>query len=385
MLRVLTLSTLFPSAADLALGLFVERQTLELARQPGIAVEVAAPVGLPLWPLSRHRHYAARAALPLEERREGLLVHRPRFTVWPKIGQARAAQAMAEALAPLLQSRRFDVIDAEYFWPDGPAAAILSQRIGIPCSIKARGSDIHYWARRPGIREQIVAAGRSADRLLAVSGAMKADMEKLGLPREKIRVHHTGVDLDRFRPLDRAEAKAALGIDGPLIVTVGTLIRRKGQWLAIEALGDLPGATLVLIGEGPDRAALGRQAEGRRVRFTGSIPQAELARWLGAADVMLLPTAREGLANVWLEALACGTPVVTSDIGGARDLFDRPEAGRLVPAERGAIAAAVQDLLASPPDQQKLRDMATRFSWEANARALAAHLAEIAGRGLRAA
>jgi len=385
MLRVLTLSTLFPNAAEPALGPFVERQTLGLAAQPGIELEVAAPTGIPPWPLSLHPHYAGRAALPTEEIHCGLRVHRPRFTVWPKLGQARAAEAMAEALLPLLRARRFDVIDAEFFWPDGPAAAILSKELGIPFSIKARGSDIHHWAKRPAIRGQIVAAGRSSDGLLAVSGAMKADMAALGIPADKIRVHHNGVDLDLFRPIDRAEAKAALGIDGPLIVTIGTLIRRKGQWLAIEAVRDLPGATLVLIGEGPDRAALERQAEGQRVRFTGSIPQAEIARWLGAADVMLLPTEREGLANVWLEALACGTPVVTSDVGGARDVFDGPDAGRLVALDRDAIAGAVCDVLGSPPDQARLREIASRFSWDANGRALAAHLSEIAERRLRAA
>lgn len=386
MLRVLTLSTLFPNGAEPALGPFVARQTIELAAQPGIEVEVAAPIGLPPWPLSLHPHYAARAALPLEDEYCGLRVHRPRFGVWPKLGQARHAAALAEALLPLARAGRFDVINAEFFWPDGPAAAILSARLGIPFSVKARGSDIHHWARRPGIRERIAEAGRAADGLLAVSGAMKADMAALGMPAERIRVHHTGVDLDLFRPVDRDEAKRALGIEGPLIVTVGTLVRRKGQWLAIEALRDLPGANLVLIGQGPDRAALERQAAGMAtVRFTGSIPQAEIALWLAAADVMLLPTAREGLANVWLEALACGTPVVTSDVGGAREVVDRPEAGRLVALERDAIVAAVRELLASPPDRDSVRRAAERFGWEANGRALAAHLSEIAGRRLRAA
>lgn len=386
MLRVLTLSTLFPNGAEPELGPFVARQTLALAAQPGVAVEVAAPIGLPQWPLSLHPHYAARAALPPEEECCGLRVHRPRFTVWPKLGQARTAVAMAEALLPPLRTQGFDVIDAEFFWPDGPAAARLSAKLGIPFSVKARGSDIHYWGKRAGIGEQIVAAARAADGLLAVSERMKRSMIDLGMPGEKIRVHHAGVDLDLFRPLDRAETKRGLCIDGPLLVAVGTLIRRKGQWLAIEALRELPGVTLVLIGEGPDRGELERQAAGLgRVRFLGSIPQSEVARWLAAADAMLLPTEREGLANVWLEALACGTPVVTSDVGGAREVFDRSGTGRLVPRDRAAIAAAVREVLESPPDPAALHEAAARFSWEANGRALAEHLREIAGRRLRAA
>jgi teichuronic acid biosynthesis glycosyltransferase TuaC len=393
MLRVLTLSTLFPSAAEPQLGPFVMRQTLGLAAEPGVAVEMVAPIGLPLWPLSRHPHYAARADLPLEEEYRGLRVHRPRFRVWPRIGEARTAAAMAEALLPLLRSIRerfpFDVIDSEFFWPDGPAAAIVARELGIPFSIKARGSDIHHWGRRRGIAGQIVEAGQAADGLLAVSARLKGDMVALGLPADRIRVHHNGVDLTLFSPLDRSDAKRRLGIEGPLIVTIGTLIRRKGQHLAIEALRHLPGATLLLIGEGPDRAALERQSSepglAGRVRFLGSIPQSEIPLHLSAADLMLLPTEREGLANVWLESLACGTPVVTTDVGGASELFDRPAAGALVPLEPDSIVAAVRGLLDDPPAQQAVRATVERFRWETNASALAAHLGALAGRRLRAA
>ncbi|MDB5697842.1 MAG: glycoside hydrolase, partial [Alphaproteobacteria bacterium] len=155
MLRVLTLSTLFPNAAQPTLGVFVERQTLGLAALPDVELELVSPIGLPRWPLSRHPHYAARAQLPPREAWKGLIVHRPPFPVVPAIGQAWTARAMAKALLPLLREIRarfpFDVIDAEFFWPDGPAAMALSQALGVPFSIKARGADIHYWANRPGI------------------------------------------------------------------------------------------------------------------------------------------------------------------------------------------------------------------------------------------
>jgi glycosyltransferase involved in cell wall biosynthesis len=289
---------------------------------------------------------------------------------------------MAEALLPLLREIRarfpFDVIDAEYFWPDGPAAVRLGQALGVPVSIKARGSDIHYWGGRAGIGAQIVAAGQAADGLLVVSGALKADMAALGMPEERIRVHHTGVDLDRFRPIDRGAAKAALGVNGPLLVTAGHLNERKGQRLAVEALARLPGATLILVGEGPDRAWLERRiAEpdvAGRVRLLGVRPHEELPALLAAADVMILPTASEGLANVWVEAMACGTPVVTTNVGGAPEVIDRPEAGRLVPRDAAAIAAAVSELLAAPPAQSEVREAAARFSWEANRDALFEHL-----------
>jgi glycosyltransferase involved in cell wall biosynthesis len=385
MLRVLTLATLFPNGARPTFGGFVARQTRALAAREGIEVEVVAPVGLPPWPLSRHPHYRGFGGLPREEQWQGLAVHRPRYRVRPGLGQAGTARRLARALLPELRGIRarfpFDVIDAEFFWPDGPAAMRVAAALGVPFSVKARGSDIQLWGERPEIAAQILAAGEAAGGLLAVSAALKRDMAALGLPEDKIRVHHTGIDLDRFRPRDRAAARAALGVAGPLLVTVGNLVPRKGQDLAIAALAQLPDATLILVGGGDDRPRLERIARAcgvaERVRFLGVQPHAALPALLAAADAMVLPTASEGLANVWVEALACGTPVVTSDVGGAREVIEGPEAGRLVPRDPQSIAAAIREILADPPDPLRVRRAAERFSWERNGAELAAHLASL--------
>lgn len=385
MLRVLTLASLFPDASRPNFGVFVERQTLELAGRPGVAVRVVAPRGLPPWPLSLHPRYRALAAQPVREVWKGLEVDRPAFPVFPAMGTRMMPALMARALLPHLRAIRrefpFDVIDAEFFYPDGPAAARLSTALGVPCSIKARGSDIHMWGEKPGCREQIVAAGRAAGGLLAVSGPLKADMVAMGMPADAIRVHHTGVALDRFRPVDRAAAKAALGIRGALVLSVGYLIDRKGQMLVLDAVARLPGVSLLLAGDGPLRPALeariAAEGLGDRVRLLGSQPHDALPALHAAADVMALPSASEGLANAWVEAVASGTPIVIADVGGARELLDRPEAGRLVPREPAAIAAAIADLIAHPPAQEAVRAAALRFTWEANGAALEAHLREI--------
>lgn len=390
MLRVLTLSTLFPNARRPVLGVFVERQTLGLAAREGVAVEAVAPIGLPLWPLSRHPHYAPLAALPREEAWKGLKVHRPRYRAWPGTGQARAARDLAAALLPRLRTIRarfpFEAIDAEFFWPDGPAAMRLADALGVPFSIKARGGDIHYWGERPGIREQIVEAGRRADGLLAVSEALKRDMIAIGMPAEKIRVHHTGVDLDRFRPIDRDEYAKAGRKPCLRLICVGALIGRKGQAIAIEALARLPipHSELLLVGDGPDRAGLAARARALgvadRVHVLGGRPHEELPFLLASAHVMVLPTASEGLANAWVESLACGTPVVTCDVGGAREAIDRPAAGRLVERTSAAVAAGIMDILNDYPAQADVRAAARKFSWEANAAALEAHLAALVRR-----
>jgi len=392
MLRVLTLSTLYPNAHQPQLGLFVERQTRGLARREEVAIEMVAGVGLPAWPLSLHPHYRPGTRLPRAEQWNGLTVHRPRFRVWPKFGAVGAGRALARAALPLLNELRarfpFDLIDAEFFWPDGVAAMHLARALGVPFSIKARGSDIYLWGDVPRIREQILAAAEAAGGLLAVSQSLKAEMAARGITPDKIKVHHTGVETNLFRPINRAAAKAELGVSGPLLATVGALIERKGQRFALDALARLPGATLLLIGDGPDRPKLRQQAErlglADRVRFLGSLPPPEVARLVAAADVMLLPTRAEGIANAWVEALACGTPIVTCDAGGAREVIDRPAAGRIAARDGAALAAAVGELLAAPPISEAVRAAAERFSWERNARELHEHLASLLPFRLRA-
>lgn len=381
MLRVLTLATLFPDMTRPQFGPFVERQTMGLAALPDLEVRVVAPVGIP--PMGRFlERYRGLAGLPDRENWKGLTVHRPRFAHIPGVQGRFDAALMTRALLPVLREIRrefdFQVIDAEFFFPDGPAAVALGKAFDVPVSIKARGADIHAWGSAGPTRRQVVASGQSADGMLCVSTAMKADMVGLGMPGDRIAVHYTGVDHARFHVRDRAAAKNALGISGPVLVSVGALIERKGHALAIAALVDIPDATLVLIGTGPERAALQTLAQSLgvadRVRMLGSVDQDTIAEWLAAADVMVLMSASEGLANAWVEALACGTPVVIADVGGAREVLDRAEAGRLVAREKGAVAAGVRDILAVQPDRHAVAAAADRFSWDTNAAQLHAHL-----------
>ena len=385
MLRVLTLSTLYPDTSRPNFGPFVEYQTRGLAGHPHVELQVVSPIGIP--PLGRfHPRYKALAALPEVETWNGLTVHRPRFLHLPGTGGRYGAGAIVRAVTPLLKQLRatfaFDVIDAEFFWPDGPAAIAVGKALGVPVSIKARGADIHYWGTNPATAAQVIAAGKAADGMLAVSSALKYDMIALGMPEGRITVHYTGIDRSRFHVRDRAAAKAALGVSGPLLVSVGALIERKGHRIVIEALKQLPDATLVIIGQGEDRAALEAQATalGNRVRFLGSQPHDVIADWLAAADAMVLMSASEGLANAWVESLASGTPVVVSDVGGAREVIDCPEAGVLAQPNPASVAGAIMQVLALDADRQAVAATVDRFSWEANTAALYDHLKAVAAR-----
>lgn len=388
MLRVLTLSSLFPDASRPNFGVFVERQTLGLAAHPDVELKLVAPVGLPPWPLSRVGRYATLAALPRHETWKGVETWRPRFVNLPGTGGRFHAAMLAARLKPLLRAIRryfaFDVIDASFFFPDGVAAVDLGRTFGVPVSIKARGADIHHWGRAPGTAGQVLRAGLEADGLLAVAASMRDDMVALGMEDAKIRVHRTGVDLDRFAPRDRAAAKAELGVEGPLVASVGALIPRKGHEIVIDAVAALPWVRLMIAGEGPERpklvAQIARLGVGNRVTLLGSVAHGELPGLLAAADVMALASSSEGLANAWVEALASGTPVVIPDAGGARELVTAPEHGRIVARTAAAFAGAIGALLTTPPPPDAVRAGAAGFTWEANRDALYAHLAGLVGR-----
>lgn len=384
-MRILTLATLFPNAARSNFGVFVERQTAALAARDGVEMVVVSPQAVPPWPLSHHARYRAIAALPQHETWHGLEVYRPPFLHIPGIGAHWQPHLLARAVLPLVRKLHretpFDLIDAEFFYPDGPAARIIAQALGIPYSVKARGADIHHWGVAPRTRDMVLQAGRDAAGLLAVSRALKDDMVALGMPADRIMVHYTGCDQQRFAPQDGTALRAELGITGPMLISVGALIARKRQNLIIEALPMLPGITLVLAGAGDAEAgyrALGeRLGVADRVIFAGSLPHDDLPRWLAAADIMVLPSKSEGLANAWVEALACGTPIVICDAGGAAELLTDPVAGRIASANPADLAAAIGDVLASRPDPLAVRACVAQFSWTRNADELQRYFGKI--------
>jgi len=388
-LRVLSLATLYPNDNAPNFGVFVERQMEAVAATGAVDLTVVNPIGLPPFPLCLHPRYRKLAALG-DEVRCGVPVLRPRFTLIPTISGRFNARAIARAVLPLARrlhaDQPFDIVDAQFFYPDGPAAARIAAALNLPCSIKARGADIHHWGKTPGTARQVREAGRAATGLLAVSSGLADDMAELGMPHANITIHRTGLDRAVYRPLDRYEARAALGLpaDVPVLATVGALIPRKGQSLVIAALPALPGAILLLAGTGPDEATLREQARAlgvaERVRFMGPVPHRELPVVLSAADVFVLPSASEGLANAWVEALACGTPVVTTPIPGARELITNRDYGRLAERNAPAIAAALREILANAPTREAVTRGADGFSWEASAAALIAHWRRLANR-----
>lgn len=388
-LRVLSIATLFPDRSRPNFGIFVERSLGAAARQPRIDLTIVAPVGMPPWPFSFHPRYRALTQLPTVESWHGLTVHRPRFMLIPGLAKRNAA-AVARAVLPiahrLIADGGLDLIDAQFFWPDGVAAQQVARELRLPYSAKARGGDISLWARRADTATLLLEAAQGAAGMLAVADSLADDMASLGMPRARIVTHHTGIDPAQFRPVDRREARAALGLPAhaPVILSVGALIPRKGQDHVIRALPLLPpDCRYVIAGAGPDRERLTGMATKLgvedRLLFTGAVPNADLPALYAAADAMVLMSASEGLANVWVEALSCGTPLILSDIPPAHEIIDAPDAGRISASAPAELAAAITAMLATPPDRAALSARThARFSWDRNGAELAAYWRRIA-------
>lgn len=389
-LHIVSIATLFPDATRPNFGIFVERSLASLARQPGVRLTIIAPLGIPPWPLSLHPRYAALRALPQQEEWHGLNVLRPRFPIVPRIGARLNGGAIARAVLPIARrlkaEGRLDVLDAQFFHPDGPAAHRIATALSLPFSIKARGADISLWATRPDTGPALQAAAQAATGLLSVGRALKTDMVAAGMPENKIRVHYTGLDAARFRPMDRTAARRqwALPEDVPVLLTVGAVIPRKGQSLVIEAMRTLPDTVhYVIAGGGHDGPRLTALAQNigvaDRVRQLGAIPNDDLPSLYAAADLMVLPSASEGLANAWVEAQGCGLPLVLSDIPPAHEMIEHPDAGMISSADPTALAEAITNCLSRKVDRNRLASLAhQRFSWERNGRELADHLRGLA-------
>ena len=388
-LRVLSLSTLYPHDHAPNFGVFVARQMEATAARGDIDLTLVSPLGLPPFPLSLHPRYRDLRSLPKQELRNKVQVFRPRFALLPKVGAHFNAGAIVRAVLPLARrlhtEQPFDLVDAQFFHPDGLAAVRIGATLGLPVSIKARGADIQFWGLQPGTADQVRNAGLGATGLLAVSAGLVDDMSALGIPRDKITVHRTGLDTDLFRLYDRRMCRDQLGLprDRSVLATVGALIPRKGQAFVIEALAQLPDAILLLAGKGDDEARLralaARLGVADRVRFMGAVPHGELPILLNAADVFVLPSSSEGLANAWVEALACGTPVVTTPIPGAQELITDPSWGRLAARDSAVIADAVREVLAARPLPETVQQAVSGMSWQANAEALALHWRKLVG------
>lgn len=374
-IRTLLFSTLYPNSVRPSHGIFVETRLRHLLASGEVETRVVAPV--PWFPF-RHAmfgEYARHAAVPAYEERNGIWVDHPRYLLLPKIGMNTAPASLARvglrAVCKLItDGYDFDLIDAHYFYPDGVAAVMIGNALGKPVVITARGTDINLIPQYPRPRQMILDAARDCAAMITVCAALKDAIVGLGGTPGKVTVLRNGVDLELFRPEDRQDARKAFGMNTRFaIASVGHLIERKGHHLVIEALRQIPEAELYIAGAGEEDSRLRllatRLGLSARVHFLGAMPQAKLRMLYNAVDCLVLASSREGWANVLLEAMACGTPVVASNVWGTPEVVAAPEAGVLMGSRtaRGCVDG-VAALRSQYPEHGATRRYAEGFSWK---------------------
>ena len=377
MIKTLLFSTLYPSAARPLHGIFVETRLRELLKSGEIETKVVAPV--PWFPFKGKifGDYGLYATTPHFEQRNGVDVFHPRYFLPPKIGMNISPYTLARSALPTIKKLLrdgfdFDLIDAHYYYPDGVAASLIAKRLGKPFVITARGTDVNLIPQFTHPRRLILQTAGAAYASIGVSKALVDRLAELGAAREKLKLFRNGVDLGRFQPEEKTLARKKIGINASrILLSVGNLIELKGHHIAIDALSLLsPDIVLVIAGSGPERQSLKNQANrlnlGNRVFFTGQIDNSELKWWYSAADALVLCSSREGWPNVLLEAMACGTPAIATDIGGIPEIITAPVAGRLMRQRSPqCLSATVTELFAEYPERIAVRNYAEEFTWDA--------------------
>lgn len=375
-MKVLVYTCLFPNHVQPNKAIFVKHRMHHFAELDGCEIRVVNP--LPFSPpLSFLEKRYPFARVGRNDTIEGITVYHPRYMLIPRISMILHGISLYLSSLTLMREIEktfpFDLIDGHYIYPDGFAAVLLGRALGKPVVLSARGTDISQFTEFGLIKPMIRYALDRAGHVVSVCQALKDRMVDIGADSKKITVIPNGIDLDHFYPEDRIEARRSLGLpeDARVLLSVGALIPVKGYDVLLEAVARmLPKVNrlhLYVVGDGPQRGILESQARQmkmeRHVSFVGQRPNSQLRTWYNAADVFCLASSREGWANVIMESLACGTPVVATNVWGAPEILTKPEVGLLVERNPESIAEGLLKALDREWDCSMIHRHVAQRTW----------------------
>lgn len=385
--NIVVFSSLFPSAAQPAAGVFIQERMRHVAKSLPVMV-VAPRAWFPLQSLIRLFRPGFRPMSSPFEQIAGMDVYRPLVLSVPGVFKSLDGLFMALGAYPrmsrLKKDGRLDVIDAHFAYPDGYAASLLGRWLDVPVTVTLRGTEARH-AKDAKLSPLVRRALDGAARVFAVADALKRVAVGIGVPQSKVLVVGNGVDTDVFRAVDKHSARAQLGLDedATVLITVGGLVERKGFHRVMAAMPQLlqryPKLVyLVVGGSSPEgnweprlRALADELGLKDRVRFLGAMPANQLKTPLSASDLFVLSTRNEGWANVLLEAMACGLPIVTTDVGGNKEVVSGDAFGIVVPFDQAEkLTAAIHDALARTWDREAIVRYARAHSWDDRAKTL---------------
>jgi glycosyltransferase involved in cell wall biosynthesis len=376
-MKLLTYSSLFPNRMQPVHGIFVYQRMAHFARRPGNQVTVVAPVPWVPEFVSNPKYQRVRE-IPEQEIIGSMNVFHPRYLLVPRISMPLHGLLMFlgsfRLVKRLHDEHHFVGIDAHYVYPDGFAAVLIGRMLGLPVVVSARGTDMNLFPKFRLIRPLIRWTVRCVTGGIGVSKLLQEAMIEMGLPRERAVVIGNGIDLQRFQPVERRNARARLSMpeNAVVLVAVGALIPAKGMQFLIPAFASVAKneakCHLYIIGDGTQRRELETLTEQHgvagRVHFVGARPNEELLVWYSAADLSCLVSSREGWPNVLLESLACGTPVVATGVGGVPQVIVSPELGVLVEQNVESIAQGLKTAMEREWNRETLIQYARSRTWD---------------------
>ncbi|MGY6277116.1 glycosyltransferase [Methylomonas sp. MgM2] len=379
--RLVVFCSLYPSKVRPNAATFIRERMSRVAKHCPLVVVSPVP-WFPLQGLLRLFKPGYRPQPARYERQSDIDVYFPRFLAIPGFFRFLDGFLMAIGALPIfLRLKRefaFNLIDAHFAYPDGYAATKLGRWFRVPVTITLRGTEVPL-SKIPARRKRLMKALQLAAKVFSVSESLKSHVVALGADNRKITVIGNGVDTAKFMAVDKMHARRQLGLagDAEILISVGGLVDRKGFHRVIELIPKLlekhPTLIYVIVGgsspEGNNRAVLEKQVSSlglnQRVRFLGEMPAKDLHIPLSASDIFVLATANEGWANVFLEAMACGLPVITTDVGGNREVVSSPELGTVVPFGHSSLLLdAIDNGLDHAWNRQKIIDYAADNEWD---------------------
>ena len=377
--RLLTFSSLYPNSVMPNHGSFVHERLKQTVSEGEVRASVLAPV--PWWPSSRilANSYGKFARVPRYGSIDGIPVIYPRYLVIPKIGMTLAARLMAQSTRQpfdqLARELRPDLVDAHYLYPDAVAATTLAIRSDLPVIATARGSDVNLLMGYRRIRSQVMQAISRMRCVITVSNALKLRLMSFGVPENKVVVIRNGVDTETFRPVVASDIDSRIKHASLVCLSVGNLYEFKGHQYLIHAAARLPELTSVIVGSGPYEPDLRKLANELhvtdRVIFTGELNKQALIEYYSAANIVVLASEREGLPNVVLESLACGTPVIATAVGGIPEVIKSRDQGLLLKnLSVEELVTSIKLLNKKSPTRETVRKSACEYNWAQTTRKL---------------
>lgn len=378
-MKILTFTSLFPNNIQPNNAIFIQHRMSAVNKIPDVEVKVVAPV--PYFPNISvgSERWKKFAKIHKIEQRAGMQVFHPRYFVTPKVGMSLYGFFMFIGVLPtirrLFKEWQFDVIDAHYVFPDGLAALLLSKFFNRPIIVSARGTDINLYPKFRLIKPLLQLVISKADGLISVCQSLADVMIDMGADKNKTRVIPNGIDPEQFFPIDKGIARQQLGFkdEKKILLTVGSLIERKGTHLLIRALkilklrGELDFLTYI-VGKGESgkelRKLVAELELSKDVFFAGEINNSELVKWYSAADLFFLGSSREGWPNVISESLACGTPVLATKVDGIPDIVHSNDLGIIVDRDVESFALALGKGFANNWNFKIIREQGQKRSWQ---------------------